>query len=335
MEDIDDDDTSSKRVKLSGSDEEKVTKGTWRKEEDERLLEAVEKFGTENWKDVALIVTGRTAKQCRDRYKLKLDPSINHGPWTKQEDEKLMELAREHGRAWTKIARFMPGRTENAVKSRISSLERSRIRDWTPEEDALLRDLRGKNMEFENMVEEHFPNRSVHSIKKRWEILHMDEIAAKLRQNIGGGIQVPAPAQHSLTSNNTPILPSMHNNAIPPLDFFAKDINSNLSPLGMYSPLTSLHSQLRTNPTQLHPLPPQLPNQNRSRLNRQSTSMTVLLQVLGDNAGSLSNMSGNMNLHNYSSTNTALPPDIADSSETPKDVLLKQLGYTGNPDGSG
>jgi len=50
-----------------------------------------------NWGEVASIIEGRTAKQCRERWKNHLDPSINKGPWTEDEDKQLMTFYNELG----------------------------------------------------------------------------------------------------------------------------------------------------------------------------------------------------------------------------------------------
>lgn len=311
---MDDDDASSKRARLSNDaldeeDESKYTKGTWSKDEDDRLVQAVELHGTDNWKAVAGMVAGRSAKQCRDRYKLKLDPTINHGPWTKAEDDKLLELAAEYGRAWTKIAKNMPGRTENAVKSRISSLERIKTKDWSQEEDTLLIELRRKGIDYEKMTK-HFPSRSSHAIKKRWETLHMDELTKKLKQEITPSVQnspgasvttsQPSSGQFNLASSQTttsssPTIPeavplgNQHQQhqtlaasmmAANAMNMMGMGYGGSALQLPPFQPMMPMMQ-----PQKYMPMPPQPnvhPGVQNSRLKHHSTSMTVLLQVLGN-----------------------------------------------------
>eukprot|EP00924_Labyrinthula_sp_SR-Ha-C_P008047 snap_masked-scaffold_11-processed-gene-1.37-mRNA-1 protein AED:0.26 eAED:0.26 QI:0/-1/0/1/-1/1/1/0/366 len=159
-----------------------IVKGSWSAEEDKQMLAAVEIYKND-WKMIASQVKGRTAKQCRDRFRLKLDPNINHGPWTPEEDELLLKLHEEVGRQWTRIAKLLPGRTENAVKSRYSSLFRSRTKDWTVEEEGLLRQLRTQGMSFGDIAKTHLPHRSEHAVKKRWEKLIMSDIAERVKQD--------------------------------------------------------------------------------------------------------------------------------------------------------
>ena len=359
---MDDETSSGKRARMSasggddsgGEDESKYTKGTWCKEEDDKLIEAVQAHGIDNWKAVASIVLGRSAKQCRDRYKLKLDPTINHGPWTKAEDDRLLELAAEYGRAWTKIARSMPGRTENAVKSRISSLERSKTKDWSPEEDARLTELRRKNFTFEQMTK-HFPGRSSHAIKKRWETLHMDELTRKLKQDLTGTVmpnqqQMPNGIPEAVVLGQ-PMQPSFvqHMNAAAIQGQIAGQLTgSSLSANPMFAQLNPMVSMGVSSMPKLpnSQAPPVHPAVQGSRLQRHSTSMTVLLQVLGgDSAAALQGSplksqasSASTTLKDYSSFSlpgpfpTSQPLDSLlgsspNEGETPRDRLLRELKY--------
>jgi len=78
------------------------------------------------WGEVCKVIPGRTAKQCRERWVNNLDPSINKGPWTPQEDQMMIQLHAEIGPCWAAIAKRITGRTENGVKIRWKSLMRTR-----------------------------------------------------------------------------------------------------------------------------------------------------------------------------------------------------------------
>jgi hypothetical protein len=51
---------------------EKLRHGRWTEAEDLRLLEAINKYGPQNWGKIAESVKGRSALQCRDRLKINI-----------------------------------------------------------------------------------------------------------------------------------------------------------------------------------------------------------------------------------------------------------------------
>ncbi|CAH8350066.1 unnamed protein product, partial [Eruca vesicaria subsp. sativa] len=70
--------------------------GKFSLEEEKRLKLAMTLFGAQNWHKIARFVPGRTKTQCREIWANFLDPNVNHGKWTKEEDAKLREAMSEH-----------------------------------------------------------------------------------------------------------------------------------------------------------------------------------------------------------------------------------------------
>lgn len=105
-----------------------IIKGPWKENEDELLFKLVtEEMKTKQpirWTLIAKKVKSRTPKQCRERWTLNLNPSINHNPFTPAEDAILINAYNNLGPRWTKIKELLDGRTENAVKTRHKSLMR-------------------------------------------------------------------------------------------------------------------------------------------------------------------------------------------------------------------
>lgn len=87
-------------------------------EEDELLKKLVEKFGCKKWESIALEMPGRTGRQCRDRYKNYLVPGFFNGQWTQEEDDLLKQKYHEIGPQWSKMTKFIVGRSANSLKNR-------------------------------------------------------------------------------------------------------------------------------------------------------------------------------------------------------------------------
>ncbi|EAX86547.1 Myb-like DNA-binding domain containing protein [Trichomonas vaginalis G3] len=59
--------------------------------EDDILRSIVQKFGARKWNTIAQYLPGRTARQCRDRFRNYLSPDLKNGPWSREEDIMLIE----------------------------------------------------------------------------------------------------------------------------------------------------------------------------------------------------------------------------------------------------
>ncbi|CAM8879462.1 unnamed protein product [Rhodiola kirilowii] len=95
----------------------RIRRGHWRPEEDEKLIQLVREYGAENWGTIAESIEGRTGKSCRLRWFNQLDPSINKGPFSREEGDKLIEAHNTYGNKWSTIASLFPNRTDNTLKN--------------------------------------------------------------------------------------------------------------------------------------------------------------------------------------------------------------------------
>ncbi|XP_024986358.1 transcription factor RAX2-like [Cynara cardunculus var. scolymus] len=100
-------------------DKASVKKGPWSPEEDAKLKDFIEKFGTGgNW--IALPQKAglkRCGKSCRLRWLNYLRPNIRHGEFSDDEDRIICSLYATIGSRWSVIAAQLPGRTDNDIKN--------------------------------------------------------------------------------------------------------------------------------------------------------------------------------------------------------------------------
>jgi pre-mRNA-splicing factor CDC5/CEF1 len=84
--------------------------GVWKNTEDEILKAAVMKYGKNQWARVASLLNRKSSNQCKARWYEWLDPSIKKTEWNREEEEKLLHLAKLMPNQWRTIAPIV-GRT--------------------------------------------------------------------------------------------------------------------------------------------------------------------------------------------------------------------------------
>ncbi|XP_042044911.1 transcription factor MYB48-like [Salvia splendens] len=98
--------------------EEAMRKGPWTEEEDVQLVFYVNLFGDRRWDFIAKVSgLNRTGKSCRLRWVNYLRPGLKRGKITPHEERLVLQLHSKWGNRWSRIARKIPGRTDNEIKN--------------------------------------------------------------------------------------------------------------------------------------------------------------------------------------------------------------------------
>ena len=86
-------------------------------EEDKLIKELVNKIG-EDWDSISKKLPKRTAKQIHDRYSNYLRDGLINEPWSPHEDKILIRMYTNLGPKWSKMMKYLPGRSGNDIKNR-------------------------------------------------------------------------------------------------------------------------------------------------------------------------------------------------------------------------
>lgn len=89
--------------------------------QDEILKAAVMKYGKNQWSRIASLLHRKSAKQCKARWFEWLDPSIKKTEWSREEDEKLLHMAKLMPTQWRTISQII-GRTAAQCLERYETL---------------------------------------------------------------------------------------------------------------------------------------------------------------------------------------------------------------------
>ena len=166
---------SKHRLQDSG----KIVKNKFTEAEDVKLASLVRKYGDQDWKKISKEMGNRNARQCRERWKNYIAPTVRKDEWTQEEDELLMRKYRAIGPHWSQFRLHYKGRSVNDIRNRWLKLMRLE-RKGKSIKSIMRRSGSNQDMsteyETENTTENEIENLSIKEIEGKVEDAKKEEV---------------------------------------------------------------------------------------------------------------------------------------------------------------
>ncbi|KAI3789487.1 hypothetical protein L2E82_02284 [Cichorium intybus] len=125
-----------------------LTKGLWTPKEDALLAKYVMENGERKWNDLSRkFGLMRCGNSCRLRWFNHLRSNLKKEDFTPEEENKILKLHAKYGNRWSRLARHLPGRTDNEIKNfwntRLKRIVRAGLPIYPPE---ILSEIRHRHL---------------------------------------------------------------------------------------------------------------------------------------------------------------------------------------------